>query len=720
MYLALPLVAFVIHAFLVYIVLKSNPGRFLNRILALFLLSMGLWGFTIYGMRSSTTAVDAFRWEKWVFTWLAAAPAFYFHFTFVFTGSRYRRWMLFLTYGCLGVIILLVYLELIARDMTLRPYGWAPVIGPLFPIYGLYVYGLSALALVNLWKAYGTYVSTAERNRTLYLIVGPVIALLGGATDVMAAIGLPVPPLGIATNVLFGVIATFAVLKGQLLDIQLALRRVLTYAVGLGAVAAFYTFAVIGWRALGGGMELGGASFIIGLSIVITVAFGFQPFLRLVYRLVDRLFYRDRWRPIRELQRFVQETRQITDLHELANSLLGLAAGAMKAKVVYLIGPSQEGGSFSMRYEDLVCHPLEAGVSWDSPLIRWLERQDRAVPFAEIKVLPQWYGLSQQEQKAFEDLGGELYVPLRSKGHLQSQRKLISLLVLGPKIKGKAYSHGDIDLLNTAAYQAATIIENARLYEQLKLQLKELKRTQEQFIRSAKLAAVGELAAGVAHEVNNPLQTILNLTYMLSQDNPPEHMKQDLKLITDEALRARRIVHSLLEFARQKDAVWEQIDVNHMVESVAQLAKVRVKSSIVQVDLDLEADLPQVWGDGEQLKQVLLNLASNALDAMPNGGTLLFRTHKSDKKVMLEVIDTGEGIPKHILPRIFDPFFTTKSSGKGTGLGLALSQDIVERHGGIITVNSEVGKGSTFTVVLPAHTRRERVAKNGERPVASS
>jgi signal transduction histidine kinase len=501
--------------------------------------------------------------------------------------------------------------------------------------------------------------------------------------------------MGIVSNILFGILSTIAILKHQLLDIQLLVRRGTTYLILAGLAAGTYSLIFLLAYHLAGGPEFRELYFFTGLILVVAIAASFQPAVQWMSREVDRFFFQERWKPLRELQRFAQETKEITDISALARSLLSLTADAMKARGVYLLGPPLEGVSFSMGYQGGRCEPLELPVSWENPLMVWLNHQGCAVSARDLQALPQWQGLPSQEQKALLDLEGELFVPLKSKD------SLVSLLVLGPKVGRKPYSQEEISLLETVAYQAATVIENAMLYEQLRRRLEELQRTQDQLIRSAKLAAVGELAASVAHEVNNPLQTILNITYLLAQDSTSEQVREDLKLIEKEVLRARGIVRSLLDFAHRGEAAWGLEDVNKAVESVLSLAKVRTEASGITVATNLEPALPPVWADGEQLKQVFLNIVTNALDAMPNGGTLTVTTRRVNDRLVVEFSDTGVGIPEEFLSRVFEPFFTTKPAGKGTGLGLAVSQSIVERHGGDISVRSQVGRGSTFTVSLP-------------------
>ncbi|RLB00902.1 MAG: PAS domain-containing sensor histidine kinase, partial [Deltaproteobacteria bacterium] len=213
-----------------------------------------------------------------------------------------------------------------------------------------------------------------------------------------------------------------------------------------------------------------------------------------------------------------------------------------------------------------------------------------------------------------------------------------------------------------------------------------------------------EMAAGVAHEINNPLGGILIYASLLMEEIPPEDPKRaDLERIVQEATRCKEIVKSLLEFARQSSPEMEPTDVNRAITDGLLFLENQATFHNIEIVKELDPSLPPVFGNAGQLKQVFMNIMINAADAMHGHGTLTIRTHPSQdgREVVIEFTDTGEGIPEEVLPRIFDPFFTTKEVGKGTGLGLSMSYGIVKEHGGRIEVETEVGKGTTFRVMLP-------------------
>lgn len=228
--------------------------------------------------------------------------------------------------------------------------------------------------------------------------------------------------------------------------------------------------------------------------------------------------------------------------------------------------------------------------------------------------------------------------------------------------------------------------------------------------RAEKLAAVGRLAAGVVHEINNPLATIAACAEALEQRvregafagcEAEADVEEYLGLIKSEAFRCKSITTGLLDFSRARTGNRMPIDIGDILRSSANLVSHQKRGEKVLINLEIAEDIPQVKADGGQIQQAVIALATNAIDAMPDGGTLTFRAYGQAKSVAIEIEDTGVGIPPDDMSKIFEPFFTTKEVGKGTGLGLAVCYGIITDHSGRLGVRSTVGKGTTFTILLP-------------------
>ncbi len=241
----------------------------------------------------------------------------------------------------------------------------------------------------------------------------------------------------------------------------------------------------------------------------------------------------------------------------------------------------------------------------------------------------------------------------------------------------------------------------------LRRQYGELQETHQQLAQAAKLASVGQLAGGMAHEINTPITSILSLASHLAEEKGaplPARQRNSLQVIAQQAERVSRIVRNLLMFARQSDLEVSRVDVGELLDTALLLVQFRLRDSGVHLRREISASLSPILGDAGRLTEVFVNLLNNAIDAMPDGGTLGIRAapeRGADGGVRVEVSDTGSGISPEHLPRIFDPFFTTKEPGRGTGLGLSISHGIVKDHGGQIWAESQLGTGTTIAITFP-------------------
>jgi signal transduction histidine kinase len=327
---------------------------------------------------------------------------------------------------------------------------------------------------------------------------------------------------------------------------------------------------------------------------------------------------------------------------------------------------------------------------------------------------------------AFDTLDVELLVPVLY------GVDLLGVIAVGRKLSGDRLAADDRQLLRTLANQSSIAIENAKAFDEIaKLnetlearveeRTDELRRTQAQLVQSEKMRSLGQLVAGVAHELNNPigfvhanLQLLNEYIDKLDAEDPKtrerarEAIAKLLSRSREGTERVKQIVQDLRTFSRMDQAELQQVDLNQEIERTLGLAEPRFKDQI-KVERDF-APLPTVRCYAGQLNQVFMNLIMNGCDAMEGRGTLTVRTRPTAEGVRLEFHDDGPGLPKEIRDRIFEPFFTTKPVGQGTGLGLSISHGIVERHGGRLFVESAPGEGATFVIELPREARTPTAA----------
>jgi two-component system NtrC family sensor kinase len=312
-----------------------------------------------------------------------------------------------------------------------------------------------------------------------------------------------------------------------------------------------------------------------------------------------------------------------------------------------------------------------------------------------------------------------VYVPLRD---LQAGAKRLAAGELDQSIPVRSADEfgqlaGSFNAMTAAIRESrAKLEESARTLEQkVQQRTQELRVAQAEAVRGEKLASVGLLAAGVAHELNNPLTGVLTFSHLLRQKMPAGSQEaEDLDLVIRETKRCAAIIRRLLDFAREKKPEKKYADLNALIEETGRIVERPAHLRDIAITMDLDPDLPKVWVDADQIKQVMMNMLVNAQHALEGkrAGAITIRTRRAGARspepgapaepmVEIAISDTGCGIAAGDLSRVFDPFFTTKEVGKGTGLGLSVSHGIVRAHCGAIEVESTLGAGTTFRVFLP-------------------
>ncbi|MBT8386951.1 MAG: PAS domain-containing sensor histidine kinase, partial [Ignavibacteria bacterium] len=264
-----------------------------------------------------------------------------------------------------------------------------------------------------------------------------------------------------------------------------------------------------------------------------------------------------------------------------------------------------------------------------------------------------------------------------------------------PNLDEGPFLREERNLIDTIARQIALIVEQKET-ERNRLEL------QDQIRHADRLATIGQLAAGVAHELNEPLSNILGVAQLIKKDQGlPGNVSRDVDGIVDASLNAREVIKKLLLFARQAPSKKELVNLNKLILDGLDFFEARCAKEGIELLRLLSPDLPEINGDRAQLNQVLVNLVVNAIQAMPNGGKLTFETNAADDNVCLIVKDTGIGMTEDVIKKIFIPFFTTKDVNEGTGLGLSVVHGIITSHKGMIKAESLVDNGSRFEIKLP-------------------
>jgi two-component system, NtrC family, sensor histidine kinase HydH len=283
------------------------------------------------------------------------------------------------------------------------------------------------------------------------------------------------------------------------------------------------------------------------------------------------------------------------------------------------------------------------------------------------------------------------------------RNKPLGIYIIHTDKSQQEFSNHDIQLLTVLANQAAAGVENWRAYDQLRKANQDLKTSHSQMLQAAKLAAIGELAAGILHEIKNPVQVLMMYVDMVQRGRTLPNL---FDLLSAQVKRLAEITRRLTNFSRNvsEDLPMESVDLNKALLEMIDIVRHQFRNDKIEIALNVAESLPTIHGNANVLQQVFLNLLINARDAMPQGGQCAIVTETKDFNVIVRFSDTGTGIEQELITKIFDPFFTTKGEGKGTGLGLSICKNIISQHRGKITVESAAGKGTTFSITIP--TRR--------------
>ncbi|MGH7333968.1 MAG: ATP-binding protein [Candidatus Rokuibacteriota bacterium] len=702
-----PLFALGLNVLLIVSALASDRRRALNRSFAYFAGAQAVWNLGSFGLRGSGEPHQALMWEVILHVGVIPIPILFYRYVVVFLNLPTRRRSLLIGYTLCAFFLVVSPTPLFMRGVQQTYWGWAPLSGPLYAAFFLYFQTYMVLGLVRLIRARRAQTSSYWRSRILLVMAGVTVSLLGGAIDFLRFIlGLErLYPVGIPANSLLALALGLAIVRYRLLDMSALAKRSLLY---LSTSIAVLPFLILGdWIVRRVVLAEGPVDSIIA-GLILLIGFSLAlPLLRFLERGLERVMFA-RQHSVREaLLALSKDMASFLEVGALGRTLTAelVARVPVMRAVLYLYNPRTGMSERSSLAVSPAGEAMPSSEHLDAVFTQWLRRSAQTMVVGELALAgpadPRIHALS----KALDTERVALLVPTFLDG------ELAAVLVLGEKLSGEIFSPDEIRILEMLMGQTAIALKNARLYQDLKDRMLELQTTQQQLLQSAKLAAIGELAASVAHEINNPLTVILGSSAVLLRTTPSEAAAYaKITNIINAANRAGKIVHDLLDFSRRREPQHESVNVNDLVRRSLDIVQARVASGAVGVRLVLDEHLPPVMGDPDELTQVFINLFANAVDAMPGGGILTVETSTlyADGAVSIRVADTGMGMDQTQIARIFEPFFTTKEEGKGTGLGLSVSLSIISKHGGSIEVDSHPGQGTTMRVKLPE--RRETSA----------
>ncbi len=695
-----------------FFILKQNISSVHNFSFFLLCLSVFIW-LTGYGWIYSVTdpAIAHKIYRRYTFLGVSfiAASIYFFSAVWLNLWRQQKKFVffshaLFLTFYLLAASTNLVvpYMDRYYWGFYSR-YDW---VGILFFICFIVFF---ALSFINFAYRLIRPIARVSKKQISAIIVAFCIAFIATIDFVPKLIHIEIYPFGYICAFFWILTVAYSIIKYKVMDIETAVHRTVFWMV----TSAIVVLPVLGvfyllnnWY-----QSLNSVFFALAISALFFIFFFY---LKAVQPHIDHLFKRRELDLERTLIRFNDALVQLKDLTELSNYIVLTIRDVLYVDKVQVF-LKHAGGTSLIRIDaeaDAAAEP-----SYENKFIRWLEEKDN-VALAEFVEIDPWFERVKDSAKSFfEQLDVQVTVPL------VLNHELIGLINLGRKANFKSFRAPEIAFLSGLRRPATIALSNSlrliemqeslrqwneQLEEKVRLRTQELEEAQKQLIQAEKLATLGTLAGGVAHEINNPLTAVLTNAQLLKMDAKDMDM-ESLNLIEEGAKRCQSIVQKLMKYARKplSEDKSKEVDLNSVIENTLAFVGYQLEQENVRLIKHLNP-VSKIKGLANELEQVFTNLILNAKDAVKSAkstGFVEIKTFERNGSVCASIKDDGAGIPQEHLSKIFDPFFTTKEIGKGTGLGLSISYGIIEKHGGKIKVLSTEGKGSNFIVTLPKSYR---------------
>ncbi len=685
-------------------------------------LCIGFWLYGISAVYCSRDPEIALRWYRWV-TFLGVAhiaPMVYlFSVQWLKLYENQKRWVK----GSF-VLAALFYFTSVTTPfgiVKMREHFWGfyPEYGVAGRVFLVFFFASFLAAFLNFFSALRKEADSLRKRQIGLITVAFLISVTGSVDYLPKISSWELYPFGYLCVLSWILMVAYSIVRYRMMDIETVIHKTIMWSI----VSSVFTIPLILFSYFGKEtlIDLQPISF-TGIVIGLVILFG--VYARYVQPAIDHLFQRRRWDLLRAYERFTDELVHLRDLGELTGHIVQTIKGIFYVQEMSLLLSKDEKGGFDCVKS--VPEGTRLHVERSTAFFSWLERNDVLVVREYLELDPKYELIKDEARKYFESANGQLCLPLVVSG------RLLGVINIGQKANLKPFGAAETnflsDLRRTAAIALSNSLRSIQMQENLRRwnvelekkveeRTKELKETQAQLVQAEKLASIGTLAGGIAHEINNPLTAVLTNAQMLKMSGEVED-KESLDLIEEGAKRCKTIIEKLMKYARKTVEVerFQEVDVNKVVETVCNFLEYQLKQENIEV-IAAPSKVGPVSGIANELEQVLTNLILNSRDAIRDSGRkgrVEIKTDQQNGFVNVTISDNGVGIKKETLSRIFDPFYTTKDVGKGTGLGLTICAAIVEKHKGNISAASEEGRGASFTIQFLATKGEPLSGKNNE------
>ena len=701
--LAIPPLASAIFAFLLGIFIFLNkPYSTVKRSFALLCFETFYWHscwFATYFFFSPPQK-DLIMRLAW--TGIAFIPVTYYQFVIEFLDIQRERKAVRLLYIIIGLFLIPLWTtNTFISGATDFWFGYYPTVGPLHLVYLFIIVGFLFRSVLLLLAALrDPRLSGVERNRKRFAFFCHAVYFFT-ALEYLINYGVPLYPVGAITMPAAFCVMVYAVTRYQLLDVEVLVKRTAVFAGLFAFVYGIFTLVTI----LGSEFfknTLGWNQWVAMIPTVMIVTFTLRPLENLLVNTTEKFLFQKKYDYRELLRTFTNEILTVLDLQKLMDQTV---AGLMK--IVKL-----ESACILLLDKDTKIYKMVSATGIKQKDITFKEENDLVAllkathqPIQRDKSVDRMQNSSALRDD-FKLLNARLCLPILLHDNL------IGILCLGMKKSGEDYTEDDINTLTTVARTEAIAVSNAQLFD-------ELSKTQAEAAQREKMAVIGTLAAGINHEICNPLGIVrgqcemflLNLRDGFYKDKSADELLQIsadvMNKVNKETDRATGITKKLSGFAKpSKRSELEEVYVEKEVDEVIGLVGHDLKLNNIEFQKDVPADFPAILADKKQIQEVLFNIIRNAAQAMDKKqGKIILSGYSNNGSAVIRIADNGSGIPQDKIDQIFNPFYTTKAPGKGTGLGLFIVKQVVERNKGTIGVESEAGVGTTFTLTFPTATK---------------
>jgi signal transduction histidine kinase len=689
-------------------ILVQNRRSLVNFSYMLACLSVMLWLVGLGAIYSSLNEPAALTWAKYVsflgiifitptihffsVCWRASAPTF--------KGIRSSWPSILLNLFCgLALYSLCVSTNLLINGLWHYRWGFYPKAGAAYFLLIVWFFIIMSLAIKNFVYAYKMEQVPIKKKQAKLIVAAFSVAFIG-SIEYLPNYGMPLYLIAFIPVFTCITIVGYSIIRYRLMDIETVVHKTIAWLFTNAALVAPFVilfYFILPWYK---GLNIFG-----GLIFSVVLLMFFLFFVKIFQPKIDHFFQRGQYDLEEISTKFTEDLVHLKGISQLVRRIEETIMQTLYPQRTAILIYNETKKNYRLSNADGA--PAQGfAVDIDSGFADWLIKNNKIIQRDFIDIDPVYAPIKEAAARHFGLTEALVTVPL------VLNEKLLGLINLSKKANLKRYSAADFIFLNILKNQSAIAISNSLLYENMEEQVrqrtKELVDVQKQLVQAEKLATVGTLAGGVAHEINNPLAAILtNVQMLLSADTrDAEFDRESLEMIEEATKRCRTIVQKLMAYARRpmEAADITEVDLSAVANNTIAFLRYQLEQENIHIAVNARNEKYAVTASHNELEQVITNIVLNARDAIKlvkRIGLIDITLSQTHDWVGIQVKDNGIGMTKEVMGRIFDPFFTTKDVGKGLGLGLSICQSIVEKYNGRISVSSEPNKGSLFTIELP-------------------